>query len=147
MASTAETAAARIAIILTAAGLAGGRVFRDRTEAFAAEESPSVVVEIVEDNADHFGGVQTSAPPFDSQDMEEVAFSVTYLTRSANWQTNLDALRVQAHALLVADADLNTALQGFRRTSANWDPASADVPFGTLIQRYTGKTVVPSNQL
>lgn len=157
MASTAETAAARILSILTAAGLAGGRVYRDRTSAFAQEESPAILIEVGDDDAQNYGGsgssgfgvVQTSAlDPFgDSLDLVMVNIIITYLTRSANWQTDLDALRLQVHKLLLADAELNAILQGFRRTTANWDPASADTPFGTIVQRYTGKTVVESTQL
>lgn len=146
MASTAETAAARIASILTAAGMASGRVFRDRTTAFAEEESPAILVEIIEDDAEHFGGVQTSVPGA-AFDRLMVSLSITYMTRSDDWQTQLDTLRQQAHGLLLADEALATTLNGFRRTTANWDSATADTPFGTLIQRYSGKTVVDSLQL
>lgn len=152
MSSTAETAAARIASILTATGLAGGRVFRDRTSAFAQDESPAVLIEIGDDDAQNYGGggsVQTSAPGIfgASLDLVIVNVGITYLTRSANWQTDLDALRLQAHQLMLADAELNAILQGFRRTTANWDPANADTPFGTIVQRYSGKTVTESTQL
>lgn len=153
MSSTAESAAARIASILIAAGLAGGRVFRDRTSAFAQDESPAILIEIGDDDAQNYGGggsVQTSAPSTifgASLDFVVVNVGITYLTRSANWQTELDALRLQAHRLLLADADLNALLQGFRRTTANWDAANADTPFGTIVQRYTGKTVTESTQL
>lgn len=152
MSSTAEATAARIDSILTVAGLAGGRVFRDRTSAFAQDESPAILIEIGDDDAQNYGGggsVQTSALGIfgASLDFVVVNVGITYLTRSANWQTELDALRLQAHRLLLADADLNALLQGFRRTTANWDPASADTPFGTIVQRYTGKTVTESTQL
>lgn len=147
MSSSAETAAARIASILMAAGLAGGRVYRDRTEAFAQEESPAVVVEISGEETLHFGGSQQRGSDFGNVDMKEVTFELTYCTRSANWQQELDALRVQTHALLVADEALNDTLQGFRPTSASWDPASAEASFGALNQRYTGKTITQSNQL
>lgn len=155
MASTAETAAARILSILTVAGLAGGRIYRDRTSAFAQEESPAILIEVGDDDAQNYGGghgnggVQTSVQGGfgASLDFVMVNLIITYLTRSANWQTDLDALRLQVHQLLLADAELNAILQGFRRTTANWDPASADTPFGTIVQRYTGKTVVESTQL
>lgn len=145
MASIAETAAARIASILTVAGIAAGRVYRDRTEAFAQEESPAVVVEIDAEDRRHYGGSQSGA--MFSLDAKDIAFILTYCTRSDNWQTVLDELRVQAHALLLGDDALNDLLQGFSFKSANWQAATADTPFASITQRYSGKTVLAANQL
>lgn len=145
MSSTAEAIATRIVSVFTGAGVAGGRVFRDRQAAFAIEESPAVVVEIDEERANHFGGSQRGA--FGNVDTKEVTINITYATRSDNWQTALDTLRTQCHALLIDDELLNDTTQGLTATTANWDSANADLPFGTLSQRYTGKAIVNSNQL
>jgi len=146
MPSTAETVAARVAQVLIDSGIVGVRVFRDRKDAFSSDEGNCIVVEIEEDGAQHYAGAQAFGS-FGSTDLGELSFAVIFLTRSDQWQTSLDALRTQAHTALFADQTLADTLAGLRRTAANWDAASADTPFGTLTQRYSGKYTAPSNQL
>jgi hypothetical protein len=146
MPSTAETIAARIAQVLTDSGIVGARVFRDRKDAFAADEGDCILVEIEEDGAQHFAGAQQFGT-FGSMDVCELSLSIVFLTRSEQWQTALDALRTQAHTAIFADQTLVETLPGLRRTTANWDAASADTPFGTITQRYSGKYQAQTNQL
>lgn len=146
MASIAETAAARIASILTVAGIAAGRVYRDRTEAFAQAESPAVVVEIDAEERGHYGGSQQRGAMFDLE-RSKVTFMLTYCTRSDDWQTALDGIRLEVHALLLNDDTLNELLQGFKAESTNWQAVTADTPFASITQRYGGTAMLSANQL
>lgn len=146
MASTAERLASQVAVILFESGIVGNNVFRDRQDAFALQEGSAIVVEITEDAATQYGGSQQFGS-FGSSDVGEVAIAIHYCTRNAAWQTVLDDLREQAHASLCASELISETVAGFRRTTATWDAASTDTPFGTITQRYVGKYHAQSNTL
>ena len=141
MPSQAETAAARVATVLLAAGTnAGARVYRDREEAFGREESPSILSEILDDDAQSFSGGH-------HKDRAELRLAVTTLTRSAAWQSEVDAVRVQVHTALMADATLLGLMANLRRTRAEWRAASADLPLGYCAQQYSGQYLSNNHSL
>jgi hypothetical protein len=133
MASTdqAEDVAARVQqLLLAATTSAGDRVDNDREDAFAREESPSLLIELVSD---------ISAPHGTGMEVNELTFVVISLARADNWRTVVNTLRKEAHAAITADAQLAGLLANFRRTRAEWRAASADLPFGYCAQQYSGK--------
>jgi hypothetical protein len=127
----AEAVAARISAVLLAANTdAADRVYSDREEAFAREESPALLIELVSD---------TSQPHGRDKDVSDLTFVVIALTRSANWRTVVNTVRQQAHAALMADSELNLLLANLHRTRAEWRAAAADLPLGYVAQQYSGK--------
>ena len=134
--TTPEQVAARVKHILEAAAFAGGGVFRNRNDAFSREEGRAIVVHLV--------GEQTSAhADSPATDRSALTFSVVYLTRADEWQTDAEAMRDQGHTLIQRDPVLNGLLAGLRRTRCDWDSASADIPFGYAAQQYAGNYLTP----
>jgi len=134
MPSQAETIAARMATVLLNATAAADRVYRDRQDAFTREESPAIIVELVDEDTNPLGG---GVGPFrpGAVDDDQLRVAVTVAVRSANWQSVADSVRVAAHAALVQDTQLQQ-LPGFRRDRTEWRAASADTPFGYCAQIY-----------
>lgn len=140
MPSQAESAAARVATVLAAVTGATGGVFRDRSEAFSREEGACILVELVSDDATPFSGGRGT-------DQAEWRIAVIYLTRATSWQTVVDAMRVQAHGLIIGDATLAGLIGGLHRTRAEWHAALADLPLGYCAQQYSGKYLSPTSAL
>ena len=145
MPSRAETIAARIAAVLLNTTAAQERVYRDRQDAFTREESPAIIVELVDEDTTPMGGGTGPFMP-GAMDDDQLRVAVTVAVRNAAWQTVADTVRVQAHALLVADAQLQL-LPGFRRDRTEWRPASADIPFGYCAQIYKFRYATPARAL
>lgn len=134
MPSKAEQIAARVAAALTGTTAAGALVYRDRADAFTREESPAILVELVDEDTQAFGGGRAS---IGDVDRDELNVAVIVVVRNASWQTVADGVRVQAHALLAADAPLRALVAQWRRSRCEWKPASADQPFGYCAQIYS----------
>ncbi|MDO9007224.1 MAG: hypothetical protein Q8S73_05370 [Deltaproteobacteria bacterium] len=128
-ASVFELILARVAAVLLAGSTAAGsNVFRARDDAFAATELPAINVR----------RASTSGENEDVHDVElhQVAFTVDCMARGAGWETAADALHMQAHALLLADATLAGLGRHLRCTGTDTQSDSADQPAGTLTASY-----------
>lgn len=136
MPSTAEAIAARVAAVLLNATAAGATVYRDREDAFTREESPAILVEIIDEESRPLGGGTGHFRPLGAVDEDELRLAVTVAVRSAAWQSVADSVRVAAHAVITSDAQLLQMAPGFRRDRAEWRPAKADQPFGYCAQIY-----------
>ena len=138
MPSIAESVAARIAALLTGTTNAGPHVYRDREDAMTREESPAILIESVDEDTTPLGGASPGAGygRGNAIDQDEGRVVVTACIRGANWQQQADALRVQAHALIVGDGQLLALVRSFRRDRCEWRAASADLPFGYSAQIY-----------
>lgn len=148
MPSIAESVAARIAAVLTNTTAAGGTVYRDREDALTREESPAILVELIDEDTRALGGSGLGGGyGRDGVDEDTDRVAVTYCVRDANWQQQADALRVQGHALLSGDAQLHTMVRNFRRDRCEWRPSSADVPFGYAAQIYAFKSLTRAHAL
>lgn len=145
MASKAEQIAARVAAVLTSATAAGARVYRDREDAFTREESPSILVELIDEDSTQLGGGAGFA--LAKTDADELRLAVTVVVRGAAWQTAADGVRVQAHALLMLDATLRQLAPDISRDRCEWRAASADQPFGYAAQIYRFKYHTRANAL
>lgn len=136
MASIAEQVCSRVTTLLTGATNAGATVYRDRNDAFTREESPAILVEAADETTQPLGGATSVARPAGQVDRDALRLTVTVCVRSANWQTVADAVRVQAHALLLADPTLRTLVASIQRERCEWRSANADTPFGYASQAY-----------
>lgn len=133
MASKEEQVIARVTAVLTSAATGALAVYRDRNDALTREETPVLLIEPVDEDSRSLG----TGPDVDE---DLLRFQVCVCVRSDNWQTVADAVRVAAHAALVADATLLALLgNGLRRDRAEWRSADADVPFGYCNQIYQCK--------
>lgn len=130
MPSKAEQVAARVAAVLTSASTGALAVYRDRNDALTREESPVILVELVDE-----GSKPRSSSP--AMDVDLLRLQVCICVRGDAWQTVADAVRVAAHAALMADATLRDLLgPSLRRERAEWRSADTDLPFGYCNQLY-----------
>lgn len=145
MPSRAESIAARAEAVLLGATNAGALVFRDRADAFSREESPAILIELVDEDSTPLGGGRPGVGA--DQDVDVLRLAVIVCVRGGNWQSVADAVRVQAHALLVSDATLRAQLASLRRDRCEWKAASADQPFGYAAQIYAAKYATRAHAL
>ncbi len=140
MPSAAERVAARMAVVLLTLPALQNRVYRDRVDALTVEESPSCIVELVEEDMDPMG-----AGPLGAQLLAATSrVAVTFVVRNtASWQTEIDALRCAAHKLLMADAQLRSLVRSLLPHRAEWSAEEADRTLGYLVQYYRFKTLNP----
>jgi hypothetical protein len=138
MPSTAEAIAARIAALLTGATAAGANVWRDRQDAFTREESPALLIELVDEETTPLGG---GHPAIGGTDKNVLRLAVIACVRGDGWQAAADQVRCQAHALIAGDATLRGLVANLRRDRCEWKAASADQPFGYAAQVYAGTTL------
>lgn len=138
MASIAEQICSRIHTLLLNATAAGVAVYRDRDDAFTREETPAILIEAADEQTDTLGGSNGTGlgRPMTQIDRDTLRISITVCVRSAAWQQVADAVRVQVHALLVADSALRALATNLKRDRCEWRSASTDVPFGYAAQGY-----------
>ena len=136
MSSIAEQVCSRVTTLLTGTTNAAGVVYRDRNDAFTRDESPALLIEAADETTQPLGGATTVARPAGQVDRDVLRLTVTTCVRSANWQTVADAVRVQAHALVMADPVLRTLVGSIQRERCEWRSASSDTPFGYASQAY-----------
>ena len=134
MPSKAERIAARVQAVLTGTTLAGANVWADRDDAFTREESPAILIELAKEDTEPMGGPAGRPGGMDRNRLE---LSVIFCVRGAAWRSVADAVRVQTHALLMADAQLQGLVSSMRRSGGEWKSQSADQPFGYAAQFYT----------
>ncbi len=127
-ASVFELILARVAAVLLAGSTAAGsNIFRARDDAFGDNELPAINVR----RADSGGDVITS-----SGERHVLAFTLTCMAAGDDWETAVDALHMQAHALLLADAVIAAKGKGLRLLSTDLQNDSADQVRGRLTARY-----------
>ena len=119
--------------------LVGGRVYRDRSDAFTREESPALLVECIDEDTQPLGGGSGAWLPVGQVDRSELRVAVTAVVRDGQWQQVADAVRVQAHAVvmrLAGPLGRSPGIAGLRRQRCEWRAASADMTFGYASQIY-----------
>lgn len=138
-ASVFELILARVAAVLLAGPTAAGsNVFRARDDAFKADELPALNIRRVDTNGDVIGA---------NGERHVVSFTVACMARGAAWETTADALHMQAHTLLLADATLAGKGRGLRCTSTEMQDDSADQPAGRLTAHYQMQVLVRPGDL
>lgn len=124
-ASIVELILARVATCLAAAGLS---VARGRADAFGEDELPALNV-WREACSQEVVGQQGARLTVNWEIRHQVAVA-------ADWETAIDALHMQVHAVLMADAPLAVLGRGLRCTSTEPQGDSAERVLGTLTARY-----------
>ncbi|MEY2891166.1 MAG: hypothetical protein RJA98_1074 [Pseudomonadota bacterium] len=133
--SQAERIAARIEALLKAGPTDAVGVWADRQDAFTREESPALLVECIDEDSSPLGGAAGFGGR-DQVDSDTLRVAVVSVVRGDDWRARADALRCQAHALVMADQPLQALTRGIRRDRAEWKGANADQPFGYVAQVY-----------
>jgi hypothetical protein len=144
MPSAAEAVAARLEALLTGTTDAGTNVWRDRQDAFTREESPALLIELVDEETTPLGG---GHPAIGGTDKNVLRVAVIPCVRDAGWQAIADQVRCQAHALIASDSQLRGLVANLRRERCEWKAASADQPFGYAAQIYAGTTLSRASAL
>jgi len=127
-ASVIEQILARAKAALSGATSAGASVFRGRADAINEDELPAVNV--------RRGGSAEEALGTNGARIT-VAFDVEHhVDDSADWETEADALHMEVHAVLGADAQLASLGRGLRCTGTDAQGEGADRVIGRLIAHY-----------
>ena len=138
MASVTESIISRVAAALINVSDAGARVYRHRLDSFEESELPALNVNRGEDASDPLGS---------NGDRVLVNFEVECLALGANWETATDALHMQVHTALLADAPLAALGRGLRYLGSLPEGAAADQVVGKLTARYQMQVFVRPGDL
>lgn len=126
-ASICEQILARVADALLDAGLAGGRVYRNRNDPLGADECPAIKITRGETEAESFGN---------GSDRVRFDFSVDHIVTGADVETAADALAVATQLVLLADEQLAALGRGLRCRATDPTPDEADMDAYRLTARY-----------
>ncbi len=140
MPSKAEQVCALVASILASqtSSLGVQAVYRDRDDALTREETPVILIELLDEDSRAFG----DGGRIERKDEDTLRFQICICVRSAGWQQIADDVRVKAHALLMASEPVQALLSSsLRRDRAEWQSKSTDVPFGYCNQIYQCKYI------
>lgn len=138
MPSVAELILSRVLAALLTATDAGPRVARAREDAYGEDELPAINIRRAETSHDVLGA---------SGDKVVVAFDLELTVRGAGYETAADALHMQAHAILNADAVLASKGRGLRCLSTSIETVSTDQPVARLTARYQMQVFVRPGDL
>lgn len=128
MASVAEQILARIQAALQEADfIPAERIERSREDAWAEDELPAInITRASSDTQSHANGLERHLLTFDLECLEA----------GKSWETDADAIHMQAHVVLIADAQLQALGRGLRCTGTEAMGASADIPTARLTAHY-----------
>lgn len=138
-ASIIEQIIARAAAALTGTTDAGANVFRGRADALADDEIPGLNLRRSPHSEDGVG--QNASRLFVDFDVE------VFVDDTAAWETAADALHMQVHDVLSADAQLAALGRGLRCTGTDPQGDSADRVVGKLTARYRMRVFVRPGDL
>ncbi|MFA6310600.1 MAG: hypothetical protein WCV99_14050 [Sterolibacterium sp.] len=127
-ASVVEQILARVATVLTNATDAADRVERGRVDAVAIDDQPTL-------NIRRSGS--TEEPRGDKGGVLAVAWDIEHLVAVDDaWETAVDALHMQVHAVLAADTTLAALGRGLRCSGTDPQGDSGERVIGRLTARY-----------
>lgn len=139
MSSVIEQILVRAASVLSGATDAGANVFRGRADALADEEIPALNVLRGPSTEDAIGGNGARIL---------VAFDIEHrVAVTVDWETAADALHMQVHGVLSADAPLAALGRGLRCTGTDAQGDGADRLIGRLTARYQMQVFVRPGDL
>jgi hypothetical protein len=134
-ASVVEALLARVAQVLTTVGLS---VHRGRADGYDIAELP--VVALVRQDA-------SAEPSAAGMDVLRPGFDLHCITHGADWETTADAIHMQAHAALFADATLSGLCKGLRCTSTSTQPDEGGDTVGRVTASYQAQIAVRGSDL
>ena len=127
-ASVVEQILARVALALMNATDAAERVERGRVDAVAIDDQPTLNIRRGSSNED---------PRGDKGGVLAVAWDIEHLVAvNEEWETAVDALHMQVHAVLAADTALAVLGRGLRCSATDPQGDSAERIIGRLTARY-----------
>lgn len=132
-------ARAQAALVAVGATAAGARVYRGRTDAFADDEHPAL--NLRRTNSDHVPLGANGSSILAAWDVD------CHVDGSADWETAADALHMQVHGVLTADAALALLGRGLRCTGTDAEGDRADRVVGKLTARYQMQAFVRPGDL
>jgi hypothetical protein len=139
MPSLQEQILARAVDVIAAAGTAAeDRVDRHRTDTPAVDETPNVNVRRTSDALEPF------ADDIDAMGLE---FVVEHWASGADWETQSDALHLEVHAALMADAAMRPLVRSLRCIGTDVTSAAAEVPLGRIAATYRAQALVSQRDL
>ena len=139
-ASVIELILARVAVALTGTTAAGAYVFRGRADALSDDEIPGLNIRRAPHNEDVVG--QNGSRLAAAFDLE------CYVDDdSAEWETAVDALWMEAHGVLMQDTQLAALGRGLRCTGTDAQGDSADRVIGKLTAHYQMQVFVRPGDL
>lgn len=139
MQSIHEQIQARVhSVLLAAATAAGTRVERARTESPPAADTPAL--NILRGN----GAFEPLATGAEAQGCE---FEVEHWATGTAWETTADALHMQVHAALVADATLRQLVRSLRCVTTDAQAVAGEEPVGRITATYRAQTLVRTGDL
>lgn len=106
---------------------AGANVFRGRADPLSAEEIPGINIVRRPTTNDVLGT---------NGGKVLIAFDLEGNTLGDDWETTVDALHMEAHALLLTSPDLTAAGHGLRCTGTECQGESGDFIYGRLTAHY-----------
>lgn len=138
-ASVVEQILARVAAALLGATSAADSVYRGRLDALADTELPALNVRRIASQEEVVGS--NGARLFVSWELDH------HVVASADWETAADALHMEAHLALAADAPLAALGHGLRCTGTDVQGESADRIVGRLTAHYQMQVFVRPGDL
>lgn len=138
-ASVHEAILQRVKLVLLAANIVPSElVSRGRVDAFSPDEMPAI-------NIRRNPGVNNDfASGSQHQYME---FVVDLHVRGDDWETQADALHMQAHAALAASTELASLCKGLRCTRTEPSAEGGDQTIGAISATYQAQAVVRISDL
>lgn len=140
-ASVAELILARVAAVLLSATSAGASVHRARDDGFGGDELPAINIRRSDTSGE---------PRGDTGQIESVEWEIEHhviAATGADAETAADALHMEVHALLAADALLASKGRGLRCLGTSLQTAAADQVGATLTARYRMQVFVRPGDL
>lgn len=138
-ASVIEQILARVAAVLVGATGGGDGVFRGRADAFADTELPAL-------NVRRGACVEEAVGANGTRLL--VGWDIDHhVAETEDWETACDALHMQVHAVLAADAPLAALGRGLRCTGTDVQGESADRVVGRLTAHYQMQVFVRPGDL
>lgn len=124
MATRRETILAAIRSALTNTTGVGTRIYRSRVEPMARNESPAIVIEPVNDQAEQ----NTSLPTLDWS----LTVRVAVIVRGSIPDQQADPIVEDMHSKLMADLTLGGVAMDIRPVGVNFELVEADQPAGVI---------------
>jgi hypothetical protein len=137
-ASVIEAYLARVKTVLDGHTSAAASVFRGLRDGLDEEDMPGI--NIVRDDSGH-------DRLSDNGDRIAANFEIEHFAKGDDYETGVDALHMEVHALLAADATLKTLGRGLRCTGTSVTGAGASCTAGKLTARYEVKVFVRPSDL
>ena len=139
MPSLQEQILVRVVDVIAAAGtLAEDRVERHRTDTPAVDATPNVNVRRTSDALEPFA---------DGIDAMGLEFVVEHWASGDDWETQADALHLEVHTALTADAAIKPLVRSLRCIGTETTSSAAEVPLGRIAATYRAQALVSQRDL